>query len=102
MRTQGVFETRDFLPMALSNSFASLLVGGLITQLGYYVPFMWIGGIVLTVGSGTVFMLDVTSSAGRWIGYQILAGFGSGLGMQVPFLALQAILSPEDLPVGSE
>ncbi|KAI0391557.1 efflux pump [Xylariaceae sp. FL0594] len=42
----------------------------------------------------------VSSAIGGPLGYQILLGFGRGIGIQMPTLAVQAILPPEDVPVG--
>ena len=40
------------------------------------------------------------TSEGKWIGYQIIYGFGLGLGMQQTGLAIQAVLSRRDVPIG--
>jgi hypothetical protein len=36
-----------------------------------------------------------------WIGYQILAGIGAGACVQIPFTAIQAVLSKKDMPTGN-
>lgn len=48
-----------------------------------------------------LYTLSVTSSAGKWIGYQLLAGFGAGGGVQIPFIAVQVVLSTKDMPTGN-
>ena len=73
-----------------------------MSALGSYVEFAWAGTLLLTVGSGLLHTLQVESSSGTWIGYQILAGFGVGLALQVPFIAVQTVLDPADMPIGSE
>lgn len=90
------------IPYLVSITLSSIVVGGIITIIGYYAPFMWIGAAILTVGCGMLYTLRVDTNAGRWIGYQILAGIGAGAGMQVPFLAVQAVTSPLDMPSASE
>ncbi|TDL27600.1 putative major facilitator superfamily transporter [Rickenella mellea] len=89
------------IPYLVSITLSSLIVGGSITVLGYYAPFMWIGSALYTVGSGLLFTLRVNSSAGTWIGYQILAGLGAGACVQIPFIAVQVVLSPTDIPSGN-
>lgn len=89
------------IPYLVSITLMSLLVGVIITKVGYYVPAMWFGAAVMAIGSGLLFTLTVSTSASKWIGYQILTGFGAGAGIQVPFLAVQAVLSSQDMPVGS-
>ncbi|OCB91721.1 MFS general substrate transporter [Sanghuangporus baumii] len=89
------------IPYLVSVSIAAVTSGTIITKIGYYCPFMWIGAAIFTVGSGLLSALQVSSSTGVWIGYQIVAGFGFGLGMQVPFLAVQAVLDTSDMPTGN-
>ena len=48
-----------------------------------------------------LYTLEVNSGAGKWIGYQILAGIGAGAGVQIPFIAVQVVLSDKDMPSGS-
>ena len=86
----------------VSNTIISIFVGGAITLIGYYVPFMWIGAAVFTVGSGLLTTLKVDSSRATWIGYQVLTGIGSGIGIQIPFTAVQVVLSAKDMPSGSK
>lgn len=63
---------------------------------------MWTGTAILTIGSGLIYTLKVDSNAGLWIGYQIVAGFGIGLALQTPFIAVQRALSAADMAQGSE
>lgn len=70
-------------------------------MLGPYKPFMIFGSAVFTIGAGMLYTLAVNSSAGRWIGYQLLAGFGAGAGVQIPFIAVQVVLSTADMPTGN-
>lgn len=37
----------------------------------------------------------------KWIGYQVLTGFGFGLGMQLPLLVIQTILDKSDVATGT-
>jgi hypothetical protein len=78
-----------------------MVVGGGITYVGVYKPFMIVGAAIFTVGAGMIYLLSITSSAGRWIGYQILSGVGAGAGVQIPFVAVQVVLGPKDMPSGN-
>jgi hypothetical protein len=40
------------------------------------------GGAIFTVGAGLIYSLGVSSSVGRWVGYQLICGFGAGAGVQ--------------------
>ena len=88
------------IPYLLSNTLFSLVTGALITALGYYAPFVWLGAAVLTVGSGLIYTLNQKSGPAAWIGYEIVAGIGIGTSIQVPFTAVQVILSEKDAPTG--
>ncbi|KAL5480187.1 hypothetical protein ACEPAI_1457 [Sanghuangporus weigelae] len=89
------------IPYLVSVSLASVISAGAIIKVGYYSPFMWAGAAIFSVGSGLLFTLQTSSSTGVWIGYQVVAAAGYGLGMQVPFLAIQAVLSASDMPTGN-
>jgi hypothetical protein len=89
------------IPYLVSVTVASLLVGGLITGFGPYTPFTWIGSALFCIGCGLLHTLDVDSSNGIWIGYQILAGFGAGACVQIPFIAVQVVLNEKDMPTGN-
>ena len=85
----------------VSNTLASIVVGGSITVIGIYTPFMWFGAAVFTIGAGLLYTLQVDSPASKWIGYQLLAGIGAGAGVQIPFIAVQVVLSEKDMPTGN-
>ena len=54
----------------------------------------------MCVGAGLLTTLQVDSSEAKWIGYQILYGFGMGLFFQAPNLAAQTVLPNKDVPMG--
>ncbi|KAI9754653.1 MAG: hypothetical protein M4579_004616 [Chaenotheca gracillima] len=89
------------IPYLVSTTIASIVVGGAITGLGFYAPFMWFGAAVYAIGAGMLYTLQVDSAAGKWIGYQILTGFGAGAGIQIPFIAVQVVLNSKDMPTGN-
>ena len=55
----------------------------------------------MSVGAGLLTTLQVNTSEGKWIGYQVLFGLGMGLCFQQPNLAAQAVLPKKDVPIGS-
>lgn len=54
-----------------------------VGKVGYYLPWSVFGSVLVTIGNGLLTTLSPTTSTGRWIGYQILVGFGRGACMQV-------------------
>lgn len=59
------------------------------------------GATIFTVGAVMLYTLSVSTSAAGWIGYQLIAGFGAGAGVQVPFIAVQVVLNSRDMPTGN-
>ncbi|KAL2834567.1 major facilitator superfamily domain-containing protein [Aspergillus pseudoustus] len=85
------------LPFILAVSIFTLVSGILISVTGYPAPFVVGGAAVATVGCGLIYTLDIGTSSRKWIGYQVLAGVGNGLGVQVPMIMAQANAEPHDM-----
>lgn len=81
--------------------FSPIVSGALISIIGYYVPFMWLGAALATVGSGLLFTLRVNSSSGILSAFQLITGLGLGICTQIPFNAVQYMLPKEDVTMGS-
>ncbi|KAK7702816.1 hypothetical protein SLS64_009426 [Diaporthe eres] len=90
----------DTIPLVVSQVLAIIMVGVLTSKIGYYMPFIYVSVIVSAVGSGLLITLSSNTSTAQWIGYQILYGFGSGCGFQVPQVAAQTVLPFKDIPTG--
>lgn len=89
------------IPMVLSLVVGSILNGQITSRVGYYVPAMLFCSVVSSVGAGMITTLDPGSGHAKWIGYQVLYGFGLGFGMQTSGLAAQAVLPREDVSIGT-
>ena len=89
------------LPMVLPMVIASISSGVLIARVGYYTPFMLFGVVLLSIGSGLITTLQVDTGEPRWIGYQVIYGFGMGMTFQAPNLAAQTVLPTHDVPIGT-
>ena len=88
------------LPMVLSLVLASISAGILVSKVGYYTPFMIANGVIMSIGAGLITTWKPDTLHPEWIGYQILFGFGLGIGMQQATLAAQAVLKRKDAPIG--
>lgn len=60
----------------------------IVRKVGYYLPFVITCGILLTISAGLMSTFEVDTASGKWIGYQIIGGFGQGLGLQMVNLFL--------------
>lgn len=70
----------------------TLLAGAILSKVGLYQPFLLSGAGLVIIGSGLLWTLDIDSPSAKEIGYQILAGTGDGLCVQVPVTAAQAFI----------
>lgn len=85
------------LPLIISTSLAIIVSGGSTTKTGHTAPLMVVGGVLATIGSGLLYSLDIGTSTGKWIGYQIVGGVGWGLAYQVPINAVHGAVGPSDI-----
>ncbi|KAI0863011.1 MFS general substrate transporter [Xylaria cubensis] len=88
------------LPFVLSLVVASTLSGAFTQKVGYYVPAMIASPSLLATGQGLMSTFTVDTPNSHWIGFQVIAGFGLGLGLQASSLAAQATLPVPDVPIG--
>lgn len=88
------------IPMVLAVVLGSISSGQLTARLGYYTPFAMASAVIMPIGAGLITTFDLHTSEGKWIGYQILLGFGIGLGMQQGQMASQTVLPRKDVPIG--
>ena len=84
----------------LSMVVATISSGALIRRIGYYTPFMIFGVILASIGAGLFYTFQVDTPSSRWIGYQVIYGFGAGCAFQAPNLAVQTTLPKQDVAVG--
>jgi len=89
------------IPYLVSTALSSIIFGAVITITGHYKPLLPIAAVIFAVGAGMISTLGVNSNSGMWIGYQVLTGFGGGAGVQVPIVAIQAVLNKEDMAIGN-
>jgi hypothetical protein len=88
------------LPLILALLLSSIIAGGTVSALGYYTPMLIACSVIMAVGAGLMTTFRVDTSKAIWIGYQIIFGFGIGLGQQQAGLAAQTVLPAVDVPTG--
>ena len=89
------------LPLAIALSGTSAATGIFIRKTGMYLPAIWFGMAVLTLGFGLFINFDAGSSLAKIIIYQIIAGIGVGPNFQSPLIALQTLLKGSDIAAGT-
>lgn len=98
--TSAVKSGIDTIPLVLSLVLGSISAGQLVSRIGYYTPFAMISSVFMPIGTGLITTWEVDTGSGMWIGYQILFGFGIGVGMQQGSIAAQTVLNGKDIPTG--
>ncbi|KAJ7036886.1 ABC transporter [Mycena alexandri] len=79
----------DLLPFMLGIVITVITSGQIVGKFGYYWPFLVTAPVFLAVGSGLLYTVNTTTSSASIVGFQILAGIGTGMGMQNSLLAIQ-------------
>ncbi|KAF7852940.1 hypothetical protein EAF04_010817 [Stromatinia cepivora] len=85
------------LPFALSLSLTSAATGVFIKKTGKYLPPIYFGLTVMTLGFGLFINIPRTDNWSKIIIYQIIAGIGVGPNFQSPLIALQALVKRADI-----
>lgn len=85
------------LPLIIAVTIGTIASGIIISITGYFQYLLIGGAAIATIGSGLFYTLDINTGAGKWIGYQILAGAGFGAGFQVPMIVVQGRAAPADI-----
>lgn len=85
------------LPLIIAVTIATVVSGAVISKTGIATPFLPVFTALATVGTGLLYTLGVGTASGRWIGFQILAGFGFGFVFQIPMIYGQGNAAIEDL-----
>ncbi|KAJ4348481.1 uncharacterized protein N0V89_009856 [Didymosphaeria variabile] len=91
----------DLTPYVATSFVFSMIAGIAVNKLGYFTPPTIIGCAIGCVGCGLLTTLHVDTSTATWAGYQVLTSAGMGMAMQQPIIAVQAILEPDLISIGS-
>ncbi|KAL1838443.1 hypothetical protein VTJ49DRAFT_2666 [Mycothermus thermophilus] len=85
------------LPLILGVTVATVAAGVGISMTGLATAVAVGGAAVATVAAGLLYTLDIGTSSGKWIGYQLLGGVAWGAAFQVPIIIGQATAAAEDI-----
>lgn len=62
---------------------------------------MLIGNVLGIISYGLLSTFQPSTSTGEWVGYQIIAGTGRGLSLQIPLLVVQSAIPKADMATGT-
>lgn len=89
------------IPYFVANAIFSVFSGAFVSMVGYYTPPAILGTAIGTIGCGIITLFRPEMSTAMWIGFEILASAGFGMSIQQGFTAVQTVLGPNDLAVGT-
>lgn len=85
------------LPMVVAVCIFSLSGGIAVSQTGIATPFLIGSAAIATIGTGLLYSLDIDTSMGKWIGYEILVGTGFSFSFMIATNIAQDNAAPEDV-----
>ncbi|KAK6064598.1 major facilitator superfamily transporter [Seiridium cupressi] len=85
------------LPFIILLTIAVTLQGPVLTKIGYFTPLMAIGAGLTAIGCGLFYILQVDTSVGKWVGYQIFTGLVIGMTFQTTLTIVQSTSTSEDM-----
>lgn len=91
----------DMIPYVATIGIFSLLSAVFVSVVGYSVPPAVVGGMIGTAGCGVLRLLSPSTPIAYWIGFEILVAAGFGMSIQQGLTAVQAVLPPDDISVGT-
>ena len=86
------------LPLILAVTISMLISGAYISVTGIAAPITVVGTALGVISMGLLYTLDVDTSEGKWIGYQLIGGIAWGIASQIPIITVQATASASELP----
>ncbi|KAF2477631.1 DNA repair protein RAD50, partial [Lindgomyces ingoldianus] len=89
------------LPTCITQILSSIGCTLLLRTIPYAPAWGIFGNVVTAVGTGLMTTFNPSTPARNWIGYQILNGVGRGIAMQMPVLAVQAVLPTTEIAIAT-
>lgn len=85
------------LPITVAESVTGIVVGILIHRTGRFLEIIYVGTVLMIIGSGLYIRFNATSAVGAIIGFQLVSGIGLGLLFEAPLLAIQATVPQDEI-----
>ncbi|KUI56677.1 Putative HC-toxin efflux carrier TOXA [Cytospora mali] len=91
----------NFFPTVVSDVLAAFIGSAIVTQLGWWNPFLLFAEVMVCIGGGLLTTIYPNISGAHWVGYQIFGGIGYSLASNLSHLAMQSSLPQDLVPLGS-
>ncbi|KAI4263583.1 MAG: hypothetical protein L6R42_001283 [Xanthoria sp. 1 TBL-2021] len=86
----------DFIALAVPQMVGLLAGGGITTATGHYMPVILVAQVMCGIGSGLLTTLRYDTRTLMWGTYLALTGLGLGLGVNIPHIAIQAVIPTDN------
>jgi hypothetical protein len=87
----------DTLPFLALFAVGAMASGAVIGKTRLLQPFQLASALMMTAGTALLYTLGIGTSQARYMGPEVLFGFGLGLGNQIAMTAAQGFSKPEDV-----
>ncbi|OAQ99098.1 hypothetical protein LLEC1_02361 [Akanthomyces lecanii] len=84
----------SMLPAIVTQLVVTVVCGGMVQRVGFYLPFMVLSAVIIAIANGLVSTWTPHTNTLTWAGYQVLLGIGRGMAFQMPVIAIQAHTPP--------
>jgi MFS family permease len=85
------------LPFIVTGAIAGVGCGVIIHRTGRFREIMWVGTLFMCLGFGLFISFDANTSTARAVGFQLIAGIGSGVLFEAPLIAIQSQVKQQDV-----
>ena len=89
------------LPFVFVAVFGAMVNGAVMERYGFYMPWFFVGGALVTVGGALLYTVRLGSSVGTIYGYSVIAAMGAGFFVQAPFSVAQAKVDAQSVPTAT-
>ncbi|MCJ1377535.1 hypothetical protein MMC17_000630 [Xylographa soralifera] len=86
----------SYMSLAVPQMIGLLVGGGVVTKWGHYMPIILFTQVLCAIGAGLLTTLRTDTSTALWAVYMVLTGLGLGLGVNVPHIAVQAVMETDN------
>ncbi|KAF1998136.1 MFS general substrate transporter [Amniculicola lignicola CBS 123094] len=86
----------SYMSLAVPQMIGLFAGGGITTATGQYMPVILVAQIICVVGCGLLTTLTIHTRTALWATYMVITGLGIGLGVNVPHIAIQAVMESDN------
>jgi hypothetical protein len=85
------------LPFIVPGALAGAACGLIMHKTGQFREIMWVGTVLLCLGTGLFISFDASTSIARTIAFLVIGGLGSGVLFEAPLIAVQSQVAQGDV-----